>query len=109
MLRPGGRAVILDTTTDRWYRAAIPMFNPEFRDNTYGKGLLTRMASFATGRNSISQRAKPAHGSLSSRPWMLKASSSSASTAICSSPKKSRDPDLAWELRVVFKKRLLAA
>jgi len=36
-------------------RAAIPMFNPEFRDNTYGKGMLEMMASFAVGRNGISQ------------------------------------------------------
>jgi hypothetical protein len=29
---------------------AIPMFNPEFEDNTFGKGMLTMMASFAPGR-----------------------------------------------------------
>lgn len=35
-------------------RGSIPMFNPKLRDNTYGKGMLT-MASFAAGRNRISQ------------------------------------------------------
>lgn len=97
VLRPGGRAVILDTdygslvihTEDTtrmarvlsaWdehfahgslprtlsrqlriagftvrERMAIPMFNPEFEDNTYGKGLLALMASFAVGRNGVSQ------------------------------------------------------
>ena len=29
------------------------MFNPEFEDDTYGKGLLAMMASFAAGRNGI--------------------------------------------------------
>ena len=97
VLRPGGRAVILDTDygslvihtedTERmgrvlsaWdqhfvhatlprtlsrqlreagfrvrQRMAIPMFNPEFEDNTYGKGMLAMMASFAVGRNGITQ------------------------------------------------------
>ncbi len=97
VLRPGGRAVILDTdygslvihTEDgprmqrvlsAWdehfvhaslprllsrqlreagfmvrHRAAIPMFNPEFEDNTYAKGMLAMMASFAPGRNGVSQ------------------------------------------------------
>jgi len=97
VLRPGGRAVILDTdygslvihTEDTarmarvlsaWdehfvhaslprtlsrqlrevgfsirSRMAIPMFNPEFEDNTYGKGLLAMMASFVAGRNGISR------------------------------------------------------
>lgn len=97
VLRPGGRAVILDTdygslvihTEDAprmnrvlsaWnehfvhanlprvlsrqlreagfvlrHRAAIPMFNPEFADNTYGKGMLAMMAKFAVGRNDVSQ------------------------------------------------------
>lgn len=36
-------------------RAAIPMFNPEFQDNTYGKGMLTMMASFAAGRKGVSR------------------------------------------------------
>ena len=36
-------------------RDVIPMFNPEYRDNTYGKGLLGIMASFAVGRQGISQ------------------------------------------------------
>jgi arsenite methyltransferase len=97
VLRPGGRAVILDTdygsliihtedaarmsrvlsAWDKHFvhghlprmltrqlreagfavrrRAAIPMFNPEFQDNTYGKGMLAMMASFAVGRNGVSQ------------------------------------------------------
>jgi arsenite methyltransferase len=97
VLRPGGRAVILDTdygslvihTKDAlrmarvlaaWdqhfvypdlprrltrllrhagfavrQRLAIPMFNAQFEDNTYGKGMLEMMASFAAGRNGISQ------------------------------------------------------
>jgi ubiquinone/menaquinone biosynthesis C-methylase UbiE len=97
ILRPGGRAVILDTdygslivhtedaarmsrvlsAWDKHFvhgnlprmltrqlrdagfvvrrRSAIPMFNPEFRDNAYGKGMLAMMASFAVGRNGISQ------------------------------------------------------
>jgi len=36
-------------------RFAIPMFNPEFQDNTYGKGMLAMMASFAVGRGAVSQ------------------------------------------------------
>jgi arsenite methyltransferase len=97
VLRPGGRAVIMDTdygslvinTEDQtrmarvlaaWdehfahgnlprtlsrqlrdagftvrKRMAIPMFNPEFEDNTYGKGMLTMMASFAPGRKGVTQ------------------------------------------------------
>ncbi len=97
VLRPGGRALILDTdygslvihTEDStrmarvlsaWdehfvhaslprtlsrqlreagfqlhERMAIPMFNPEFADNTYAKGMLEMMASFAAGRNGISE------------------------------------------------------
>jgi len=97
VLRPGGRAVILDTdygslvihTEDAarmarvlsaWdehfvhahlprtlsrqlrdagfavrHRSAIPMFNPEFEDNTYGKGMLAMMAAFAAGRNGVTQ------------------------------------------------------
>jgi SAM-dependent methyltransferase len=97
VLRPGGRAVILDTdygslvihtedpermarvlsawdehfthatlprTLSRQLRDAgflvrdrmsIPMFNPEFGDNTYGKGMLSMMASFAVGRHKIPQ------------------------------------------------------
>jgi len=37
------------------HRAAIPMFNPEFQDNTYGKGMLTMVASFAAGRKGVTQ------------------------------------------------------
>jgi hypothetical protein len=37
------------------HRAAIPMFNPEFEENTYGKGMLTMMASFASGRRGVSE------------------------------------------------------
>jgi len=97
VLRPGGRALILDTdygslvihTEDtqrmarvlsEWdhhfvhphlprtlsrqlrdagfsvrERAAFSMFNPEFADNTYAKGMLAMMASFAVGRKGISQ------------------------------------------------------
>lgn len=97
VLRPGGRAAILDTDygslvihtenparmarilsawdehfthaslprTLSWQlreagfavrtRIAIPMFSPEFEDNTYGKGLLAMMKSFAVGRHGISQ------------------------------------------------------
>ena len=97
VLRPGGRAVILDTDygslvintdhTERMSRVlkawdehfvhpdlprklsrqlreagfvirdrfAIPMFNPELQDNTYGKGMLEMMASFAVGRNGVTQ------------------------------------------------------
>jgi arsenite methyltransferase len=36
-------------------RDVIPMFNPEYHENTYGKGLLNIMASFAVGRKSFSQ------------------------------------------------------
>jgi len=36
-------------------RTSIPMFNPEFDDNTYAKGMLAMMASFAVGRNAVSQ------------------------------------------------------
>ena len=97
VLRPGGRALILDTdygslvihTEDAprmqrilsaWdqhfvhpdlprrlsralrdagfsirHRSAIPMFNAEFDDNTYAKGMLEMMRAFAAGRNGISQ------------------------------------------------------
>lgn len=97
VLRPGGRALILDTdygslvihtenpqrmarmlavwdqhfthahlprTLSRQlretgfevrHREAIPMFNPEFEDNTYGKGMLAMMASFAVGRRQVSK------------------------------------------------------
>jgi arsenite methyltransferase len=97
VLRPGGRAVIMDTdygslvinTEDQprmarvlavWdehfahpnlprtltrqlrdagftvrERIAIPMFNPEFEDNTFAKGMLALMASFAPGRKGVSQ------------------------------------------------------
>lgn len=97
VLRPGGRAAILDTDygslvihtehparmtriLSAWdqhfvhahlprvlsrelraagfamrYRASIPMFNPEFRDDTYGKGMLTTMRSFAVGKDGISE------------------------------------------------------
>jgi len=36
-------------------RDAIPMFNPEYRENTYGKGLLGIMATFAVGRKGVSR------------------------------------------------------
>ena len=36
-------------------RDVIPMFNPEYHENTYGKGLLGIMASFAVGRKGLSQ------------------------------------------------------
>jgi arsenite methyltransferase len=34
-------------------RDAIPMFNPEYSDNTYAKGLLGIMATFAVGRHAV--------------------------------------------------------
>ena len=36
-------------------RDAIPMFNPEYRENTYGRRLLAIMATFAVGRKGVSQ------------------------------------------------------
>lgn len=36
-------------------REAIPMFNPEYRDNTYGKGLLRMMAAFAVQHKGLSR------------------------------------------------------
>ena len=36
-------------------RDAIPMFNPEYRENTYGRGLLAIMATFAIGRKGVSR------------------------------------------------------
>ena len=36
-------------------RDAIPMFNPEYRENTYGRGLLAIMATFAVGRKGVSR------------------------------------------------------
>ena len=36
-------------------RDAIPMFNPEYRDNTFGKRLLAIMATFAVGRKGVSR------------------------------------------------------
>ena len=37
-------------------RAVIPMFNPEYRDNTFGKDALGLMATFAVGRKGISRK-----------------------------------------------------
>jgi arsenite methyltransferase len=34
-------------------RDVIPMFNPEYEENTYGKGMLDLMASFAIGRQNL--------------------------------------------------------
>ena len=36
-------------------RDVIPMFNPEYHGNSYGKGVLSLMASFAVGRKAVSQ------------------------------------------------------
>ena len=36
-------------------RDVIPMFNPEYHENTYGKGLLGIMASFTVGRKEVSR------------------------------------------------------
>ena len=36
-------------------RISIPMFNPEFEDNTFGIGMLEMMGSFAVGRKGASQ------------------------------------------------------
>jgi len=36
-------------------RHAIPMFNPEYHDDAYGKGLLGIMASFAVGRRGVTR------------------------------------------------------
>jgi|SRR6516225_4208582 ubiquinone/menaquinone biosynthesis C-methylase UbiE len=36
-------------------RDVIPMFNPEYQENTYGKRLLDIMASFAVGRQNVSR------------------------------------------------------
>jgi ubiquinone/menaquinone biosynthesis C-methylase UbiE len=36
-------------------REVIPMFNPEYQENTFAKGALSIMASFAVGRKSVSQ------------------------------------------------------
>jgi arsenite methyltransferase len=36
-------------------RDVIPMFNPEYQENTFAKGALTIMASFAVGRKGVSQ------------------------------------------------------
>jgi arsenite methyltransferase len=36
-------------------RDVIPMFNPEYRENTFAKGVLSIMASFAAGRKGVSQ------------------------------------------------------
>jgi len=37
------------------HRRVIPMFNPEYHDDAYGKGLLGIMASFAAGRRGVSR------------------------------------------------------
>lgn len=97
VLRPGGRAVILDTdygslvihtehparmerVLSAWdehfvhaglprflspqlrdagftirERDAIPMFNPEYHDDTYGKGMLDIVAAFAVGRKGVTR------------------------------------------------------
>lgn len=39
-----------------WQRDVIPMFNPEYHENTYGKRLLEIMASFAVGRRGVSRQ-----------------------------------------------------
>jgi arsenite methyltransferase len=39
-----------------WQRDVIPMFNPEYHENTYGKRLLGIMASFVVGRRGVSQQ-----------------------------------------------------
>jgi arsenite methyltransferase len=36
-------------------RDAIPMFNPEYGENTFGRGALSIMATFAVGRRGVSQ------------------------------------------------------
>ena len=36
-------------------RKAIPMFNPEYRENTFAKGALDLMANFAVGRRGVSR------------------------------------------------------
>ena len=36
-------------------RDAIPMFNPEYHDDTYGTGLLGIISSFAVGRRGVTQ------------------------------------------------------
>jgi hypothetical protein len=36
-------------------RDVIPMFNPEYHDNTFAKRALGLMASFAVGRRGVSQ------------------------------------------------------
>ena len=36
-------------------RDVIPMFNPEYHDNTYAKRALNIIASFAVGRRGVSQ------------------------------------------------------
>ena len=36
-------------------RDVIPMFNPEYEENTFAKGVLSIMASFAVGRKGVSQ------------------------------------------------------
>jgi arsenite methyltransferase len=36
-------------------RNVIPMFNPEYHENTFGKGALSIMASFAVGRKGVSK------------------------------------------------------
>jgi ubiquinone/menaquinone biosynthesis C-methylase UbiE len=36
-------------------RDVIPMFNPEYQENTFAKGALSIMASFAVGRKGVSQ------------------------------------------------------
>ena len=38
------------------HRDVIPMFNPEYHENTYGKRLLGIMASFVVGRKGVSQQ-----------------------------------------------------
>lgn len=38
------------------HRDVIPMFNPEYHDNSYGKRALGMMASFAVGRKGVSQK-----------------------------------------------------
>ena len=83
------------------------MFNPEFQDNTYGKGMLTMMASFAAGRKGVSRSEAEA--------WFAEFETLGAQGKFFFSlnryywPRSSGKYDFPWELGVVLKKSFLPA
>ncbi|MFQ5425472.1 MAG: methyltransferase domain-containing protein [Gaiellales bacterium] len=66
------------------HREVLPMFSPEYEDDTYAKGMLDIVASFAVGRRGVTQEEADAWRPSSSTSESG-AGSSSASIGTCSS------------------------